>query len=347
MADRPGHSGPTPPRYRVDGQLTDQKPPKADRRPIAGVERSPEGGRPVVVYGAAQERPAFPRRPLDPACLEPSDLPADQKADVVRLVRLIQTDFDPESDPRGWDSVAEIVRGIHPEDTVRRMDYPTLVAFFRVRHGQLKIQLGGTIETNTPSIVSYNVTPPAQARPLGHSTKAIDVDGPLGKIETKMRKVLEAELGSEAAAAAALVDKLYSLSAEDLGPMLRRVGCTADPRTIRRNSKKYQAWTRYRRPAAPLGTAVDVGPAALSGRPANSGDAADDTLRHWRREAGLSDVRPSAADATADAIDSGQLSKRAGGRGITRIGKTAAEKATEDAADRFAREAGVDLPPAE
>lgn len=160
MADRPGHSGPTPPRYRVDGQLTDQKPPKADRRPIAGVERPPEGGRPVVVYGAAQERPAFPRRPLDPACLEPSDLPADQKAEVVRLVRLIQTDFDPESDPRGWDSVAEIVRGIHSADTVRQMDYPALAAFFRVRHGQLKIQLGGTIETNTPSIVSYNASPP-------------------------------------------------------------------------------------------------------------------------------------------------------------------------------------------
>jgi hypothetical protein len=266
---------------------------------------------------------------------------------VVSLVRLIQTDFDPEIDPRGWDSVAEIVRGIHPEDTVRRMDYPTLVAFFRVRHGQLKIQLGGTIETNTPSIVSYNVAPPAQARPKGHSTKSIDVDGPLGKIETKMRKALVSELGSEAAAAAALVDKLYSLSAEDLEPMLRRVGCTADPRTIRRNSKKYQAWERYRRPAAPPDIAVDVGPAGLSDRPADGEDAAGDTLRGWRRDAGLSDVRPSAADAAADAIYSGHLSKRAGGRGTTRIGKTAAEKAAEDAADRFAREAGIDLPPAE
>jgi len=322
MADRPGHSGPTPPPYRVDGQLADQKPPQADRRPVAGLERPLEGDRPVVVYGAAQTRPAFPRRPLDPACLEPSDLPTDQRAEVVSLVRLIQTDFDPEIDPRGWDSVAEIVRGIHPEDTVRRMDYPTLVAFFRVRHGQLKIQLGGTIETNTPSIVSYNAAPPAQARPLGHSTKTIDVDGPLGKIETKMRKVLVAELGSEAAAAAALVDKLYSLSAEDLEPMLRKMGCKASAKTISR-SDKYAAWGRYRHPTPAPPPAVDVGPAAL---------------RH---------VRPSAADLAADAESSGHVSKRVGGRGTTHIGKTAAEKAAEDAADRFAREAGIDLPPAE
>jgi hypothetical protein len=92
---------------------------------------------------------------------------------------------------------------------------------------------------------------------------------------------------------------------------------------------------------------VDVGPAVLSDRPADGEDAAGDTLRVWRRDAGLSDVRPSAADAAADAIDSGHLSKRAGGRGTTRIGKTAAEKAAEDAADRLAREAGIDLPPAE
>jgi hypothetical protein len=302
------------------------------------------GQRPAIVGPGRPGRPSFPRRPLDPDCLEP----AEPRPDVVELVRLVQTDFDPETDPAGWDSVAELVHGSgRPWEEVRQMDYDQLAAFFRVRSGSLKIQLGGTIETNTASIVSYNAAPPTQARPRGHSTRAIDVDGPLGKLETKIRKDLVAELGSETAAAAALVNKLYSLSAEDLEPMLRKVGCKADPRTIRRNSKKYEAWERYRRPAAPPDIAVDVGPAVLSDRPADGEDAAGDTLRGWRRDAGLSDVRPSAADAAADAIDSGHLSKRAGGRGTTRIGKTAAEKATEDAADRLAREAGIDLPPAE
>lgn len=352
MADRPGHSGPTPPRYRVDGQLTDQKPPKADRRPIAGVERPPEGGRPVVIYGAAQERPAFPLRPLDLDCVKPATLSAEGRAEVIQLVRLVQTDFDPERDPRGWESVADIVRGAgRTPDEVRQMDYRELAAFFRVNHEAQKIRLGGTIETTTPSIVSYNAAPASGQGVLrvgrrGRDTRKIDVDGALGKLEAKMLKELVRELGSETAAQAALVDRLYSLSAENLQPLLKAVGCVASAKTISR-SDRYISWERYRRPAAPPGTAVDVGPAALSGRPAHSGDAADDTLRHWRRDAGLSDVRPSAADATADAIDSGQLSKRAGGRGITRIGKTAAERAAEDAADRFAREAGVDLPPAE
>lgn len=274
----------------------------------------------AIVGPGRPGRPPYPKWPLDPECLEPGE----PRPDVVSLVRLVVTDFDPETDPAGWDSVADLVRGDgRPWEEVRRMDYHDLAAFFRNRHGRLKIQLGGTIETNTPSIVSYNAPPPAQARPRGHSTRAIDVDGPLGKLETKMRKALVADLGSEAAAAAALVEKLYSLSSDDLEPMLRKVGCTADARTIRRNSEKYKAWERYRRPAAAPPAAVDVGPAALS------------------------DVRPRAADVADDAVDSGNLSRRTGGRGTTRIGKTAAEKAAEDAADRFAREAGIDLPPAE
>ena len=204
------------------------------------------------------------------------------------------------------------------------MDYHDLAAFFRNRHGRLKIQLGGTIETNTPSIVSYNAPPPAQARPRGHSTRAIDVDGPLGKLETKMRKALVADLGSEAAAAAALVEKLYSLSAEDLESMLRKVGCTADARTIRRKSKKYKLWAQYR------------GAKSLPGTPADP-----------TQPATRSRVRSAAESRVEDAVESGGLSFRTTGRGTSRIGKTAAEKAAEDAADRFAREAGIDLPPAE
>lgn len=166
-------------------------------------------------------------------------------------------------------------------------------------------------------------TPPNGRR--HRSTRKIDVDGALGKLEAKLRKELVREHGSESAAQAALIESLYSLSAEALVPMLKSIGFKISARTIYRpgNSQKYEAWVRYRRPNAPASADLDVGPAALS------------------------DVRPRAADVADDAVDSGQLSRRTGGRGTTRIGKTAAEKATEDAADRFAREAGIDLPPAE
>lgn len=193
MADRPGHSGPTPPRYRVDGQLTDQKPPKADRRPIAGVERPPEGGRPVVVYGAAQERPAFPLRPLDLDCVKPATLCAEDRAEVVRLVRLVQTDFDPERDPRGWESVADIVRGAgRTPDEVRQMDYRELAAFFRVNHEAQKIRLFGAIETTTPSIVSYNAAPPPETTPKPRGESAAERLRKLWATSEGRRKIMDA-----------------------------------------------------------------------------------------------------------------------------------------------------------
>jgi len=165
---------------------------------------------------------------------------------------------------------------------------------------------------------------PASAR-RARSTRAIDVDGFLGKLEAKMRKELVRELGSESAASSALIDRLYSLSAEDLVPLLKGVGCRTSAKTIRRKSEKYDSWERYRKPSAPPGTAADPT------RPA-----------HRNR------VRTAADARVEDAVEpGGGLTLRAGGRGATRIGKTAAEKAADDAADRFAREAGIDLPPAE
>jgi len=159
MADSSG-CGPTKPLYRVDGQLTDRKPPKAEGRSIKAVDGPDADGRRLVTMGPARSRPAFPRRPLDLACLEPADLPADQKAEVVRLIRLVQTSFDPE-DSRGWDCVADLVHGDGWQwDEVRQMDYHQLAAFFRNRHGRLRVQLGGAVETNTPSIVSAEMPPP-------------------------------------------------------------------------------------------------------------------------------------------------------------------------------------------
>lgn len=338
MADARGRAGGSKPLHLVDGVLRDEAPPKSERRAIVRMEGPRPDGRCVVSYGPARSRPPFPKRPLNPASVEPADLSEADKAEIVRLVRLVQTDFDPERDPRGWDSVAVLVRGVgYGDEEIRKMDYLQLQAVFRTSAAQMRLQKTGSIScgiaTSTSTIVrlgdAADQPPPAQGSKVlrvgtrGHTTRAIDVDGPLGRLETKMRKQLAAETGSDSAAAAALVEKLYSLSSADLEPMLRKVGCTADARTIRRNSEKYKAWERYRRPAAAPPAAVDVGPAALS------------------------DVRPRAADVADDAVDSGNLSRRTGGRGTTRIGKTAAEKAAEDAADRLAREAGIDLPPAE
>jgi hypothetical protein len=159
-------------------------------------------------------------------------------------------------------------------------------------------------------------------RPRIRNTRKIDVDEALGKLETKMRKELVREIGSESAAEAALIDRLYSLSAEDMVPMLKTVGCKTSAKTIRR-SKKYASWGRYRRPTGPTATRLDLGPAALSS------------------------IRATAKDAADDAVDSGHLSRRSGGRGATRIGKTAAERAADNVADQFARDAGIELPPAE
>lgn len=329
---------PQAPRYLVDGQLSDSPPPKAERRALVGTEGPDATGRKVYVYGPIRTRPPFPRRPLNPASVDAADISADQMAEVVRLVRLVQTDFDPEKDPRGWDSVAVLVRGVgYGDEEIRRMDYEQLAAIFRTSAAQMRLQKTGSlacgIATSTSTVVrlgdAADQPPPAHGSKVlrvgtrGHSTRAIDVDGPLGRLETKMRKELAAETGSDSAAAAALVEKLYSLSSADLEPMLRKVGCTADARTIRRNSEKYKAWERYRHPAAAPPAAVDVGPAALS------------------------DVRPRAADVADDAVDSGNLSRRTGGRGATHIRKTAAEKAAGKAADDLAREAGVILPPDE
>jgi len=119
------------------------------------------GNRNPIVGPGRSGRPPYPKWPLDPECLEPGE----PRPDVVELVRLVQTDFDPETDPTGWDSVADLVRGDgRPWDEVRQMDYHKLAAFFRNRHTRLKIQLGGTIETHTPSIVSYNAEPAARPK---------------------------------------------------------------------------------------------------------------------------------------------------------------------------------------
>jgi hypothetical protein len=136
---------------------------------------------------------------LDPSSVDLADLPTDQKAEVVRLVRLVQTDFDPERDPRGWDSVAVLVRGVgYGDEEIRKMGYPQLLAIFRTSAAQMRLQKTGSIAygiaTSTSSIVSLETSgeqqPPADARSKvfrvgasGSGAKVIDVDGPLGRLE--------------------------------------------------------------------------------------------------------------------------------------------------------------------
>jgi len=167
---------------------------------------------------------------------------------------------------------------------------------------------------------------PAKGRPdRPRNTRAIDVDHYLGKLEASLRKRVEAELGqSETAVMEAMIRELYSLSAEDLVQPLRKFGYRGSAKTISRRSAKYRSWRRYRR-----------------------GGAAPSTVSDPTQPAGRKVAPTHNAARVKDAVDSGGLSLRAGGRGTTRVRKTAAERAADRDADQFAREAGIDLPAAE
>lgn len=148
-----------------------------------------KGQRSVIVGPGRPGRPPYPKWPLDPDCLEPGE----PRRDVVALVRLVVTDFDPETDPTGWDSVADLVRGDgRPWDEVRQMNYHDLAAFFRNRHGRLKFQLGGTIETNTPSIVSYNAAPTPETAPKPRGESAAERLRKLWTTAEGRRKIMDA-----------------------------------------------------------------------------------------------------------------------------------------------------------
>jgi hypothetical protein len=157
------------------------------------------------------------------------------------------------------------------------------------------------------------------------STKKIDVDHYLGRLEAQMRKKIAAELGSsETAIMEAMIREVYSLSAEDLVPLLKPLGFKGVAKTTRRNSEKYGAWERYRKPLSAAGAAVDP---------------TQPTARNQ--------VLSEATARVEDAVESGNLNLRVGGRGITQTRKNAAERAADRDAEKFARDAGVELPPAD
>ena len=137
------------------------------------------------------------------------------------------------------------------------------------------------------------------------STRKIDVDAALGKLEAKIRKDAKREYGSDTAAKDALVERLYSASAEAIAPVLTRdCRMKVSARTVRR-SDKYKSWERYRKRLTPTSSTA------------------------------------------YNEVSSDGLTVRSGGRGATRIGRTAKEAATDRLADAFAHSAGVTLPPAE
>lgn len=135
---------------------------------------------PSSVFASANDRPAFPVRPLDRSCVDPAPLAESDRQEVIRLVRLVQTDFDPQADSSGWDCVAEIMSEFRQGDKLHDVDYPQLAAFFRVRHEQLKAHLGGAIETTKPSIVSYaskQSTPPTGGQETPRRRRSIGTSG--------------------------------------------------------------------------------------------------------------------------------------------------------------------------
>jgi hypothetical protein len=174
--------------------------------------------------------------------------------------------------------------------------------------------------TTSPTAAATN-----ERRRPSRSTKKIDVDHHLGRLESRMRKKFEAEFGkSETAIMEAMIREVYSLSAEDLVPLLKPLGFKGVAKTTRRNSEKYGAWERYRKPLSAAGAAVDP---------------TQPTARNQ--------VLSEATARVEDAVESGNLNLRVGGRGITQTRKNAAERAADRDAEKFARDAGVELPPAD
>ena len=219
----------------------------------------------------------------------------------------------------------------HAKSRAKQDPYAWLIASAgNTRYWQLADAVEASLAVLDIVLIQQETATPTNSRPRPRrSTRKIDVDGSLCKLESKMRKELTRELGSESAGDEALISQLYSLSAADLAPRLEdEVGCKVKERTIRRGSK-YAAWKKYRNRTAPASVATDLGPAGRAG--VEEGEAPG----------------PSRAMAADAAVVSGHLSKRVRGRGTTHIGKTAAEKAAENAGDQLAREAGIDIPPSE
>jgi hypothetical protein len=72
------------------------------------------------------------------------------------------------------------------------MNYAALAAFFRVNHEAVKIRLGGTIETTTPSIVSYNAAPPPETTPKPRGESPAERLRKLWATSEGRRKIMDA-----------------------------------------------------------------------------------------------------------------------------------------------------------
>lgn len=122
-------------------------------------------------------KPAFPVRPLDPECMDPGP----PRLDVVELVRRVVGDFDPETDPTGWEAVAQLVHreSRYSRDEVQAMTIDDVAMFFRTFAGSMVIQLGGVIHTNTATIVRMDAQPPTPSASgrRGRKLREVSVKG--------------------------------------------------------------------------------------------------------------------------------------------------------------------------
>lgn len=151
-------------------------------------------------------KPAFPVRPLDPECMDPGP----PRLDVVELVRRVVGDFDPETDPTGWEAVAQLVHreSRYSRDEVRSMTFNDVEMFFRTFAGSTVIQLGGVVHTNTATIVRMDAQP-ATTDPPGKLTE------PRGKTTTeRLRELWSTEVGA--------LRILRAGSAEKIGKLIGR-----------------------------------------------------------------------------------------------------------------------------
>jgi hypothetical protein len=154
------------------------------------------------------------------------------------------------------------------------------------------------------------------------STRKIDVDTALGRLERDTRRECEQEGLMRTALDEAMIERVYGLSAANLRPVIAERGCDTSAKTIER-SKKYKAWKRYRTRVMPASPEVDCGPA-------RSGIGIGSNL--------------SGSDIADQAIQTGSLSLRKGTVGRTRPGKTRSKSAEDVQADRWAESMGESLP---
>lgn len=250
-------------------------------------------------------RLSFPSRPLDLSCEEPSDRTPPERVETVRLVQLVIQDFDPASDPRGWDAVAAIVRDStgRSRDDIADMTYAEVDAFFRINAAMLrKGRCGGVnyaIETNTVQIVTartsvvaaeatgaFSLAPaplPRKSEPPRDTSK-IDADAFLEKLrQRRFKQYCQEFKGDKSAAGIAVNERVKSLSSQRLLSILQNeVGYPGESHRPIQDCDTYKLkWHAFRHPSQAITgrTVASVEAVSSSGVTMRTGARADGRVR--------------------------------------------------------------------